>query len=392
MSNSSALEGLKVVDLSRLLPGPFCTMFLADFGAEVIKVESPGIGDYMREVDPVLNGEGVIHLIVNRNKKSLTLDLKSEAGKEAIHKLVAEADVVIESFRPGVVKKLGIDYESLKNINPEIVYCSLTGYGQDGPYKDLPGHDINYLGLAGIMDLNGRGGDSPVLPGAQIADMAGGMTALVSILTSLMARRNTGKGQYIDVSMLDVAFSWNIIPFAWHVFGEPITRGEGHANGGLASYDVYPTKDGRYLSVGAMEEKFWHNICKILGREDLADLHGGGAEDQEKIREELTAVLKEKNLDEWVEKLFKEDTCVSPINKIEEAAEDPQLHHRDMVIETDHPRGGKFKQIGVPFKLSDTPGEVSDPAPSVGEHTVEILKSLGYKDEEIEQFRSNNII
>jgi len=389
-----ALSGIRVLDLTRLLPGPYCTMFLADFGAEVIKVEEPGRGDYMREWPPYINKVGAIHLLVNRNKKSMTLNLKKSEGKEILLELCKQADVLVESFRPGVMDRLGVGYETVRQVNPRLVYCSLSGYGQDGPYRLLPGHDLNYISLAGLLDLCGEPGGDPVIPASQIADLGGGaLMALSGILLALLARERQGVGQFIDVAMLDGTVSWMIRPVACYLAGELIKRGEELAAGGLASYMPYETADGKYIAVGALEEKFWENICRKLGREDLVPIQYGDREKQEYIRRELKMIIKTKTRDEWVqEMMFTGDYCVTPVNNVAEMMEDPQVLHREMVVEIDDPVAGRIKQLGVPIKLSGTPGKVARPAPLLGEHTEEMLSKIGLDRTRIDELKEKGVI
>ncbi|HEX7065458.1 MAG TPA: CoA transferase, partial [Bacillales bacterium] len=281
------LESIRILDLTRLLPGPYCTMLLADFGAEVIKVETPKTGDYARWIEPQLNdGNSAQFHSLNRNKKSMVLNLKSEEGKAVFLQLAQTADVVIESFRPGVMERIGIGYPTLKEINPEIVFCSLTGYGQNGPYAKSPGHDINYLSYSGLLDLQGEQGGRPVVPAAQIADLGGGaLPAAVGIMLALFDREKSGQGQFVDIAMLDGVISWlqTILPdyLATEV---PLKRGELALSGGKACYEVYETKDGRYLAVGALEEKFWREFCEAIGCEDFISLHDAPLREQNRMK------------------------------------------------------------------------------------------------------------
>lgn len=390
----SLLEGVRVLDLTRLLPGPFCTMLLADYGAEVIKVEQPGIGDYGRAVEPLIQGYSARHLTINRNKKSMTLDLKHEKGKAVFRKLAREADVIVESFRPGVMKKLGLSYDEIREINPGIVYCSITGYGQDGPYRNLPGHDINYIGFSGILGLIGLKDGEPVVPGVQIADIGGGsLMALAGILMALFYKQRTGKGQYVDVSMLDGALSW-IAGYAsgYFIDGQVPKRGTLRLSGKYAWYDVYPTKDGKALAVGASEKKFWRRFCELLGKEEWIELHMAGPEIQEQIRQELRQIFRTKDQAEWLKLLMEEETCVGPVYELDEVFSDPQVLARNMVIETNHPVLGVLKQVGFPLKFSEAEGAVRRPAPELGEHTREILTSLGLTADEIEELAAENVI
>ncbi|MEM3594261.1 MAG: CaiB/BaiF CoA-transferase family protein [Candidatus Jordarchaeaceae archaeon] len=390
------LTGIRVLDLTRLLPGDYCTMLLADFGAEVVKVEEPFFGDYVRWYPPIVGQESAMHHLLNRNKKSITLNLKKAKAREILFRLAAEYDVFIESFRPGVSKKLGIDYETLKTINPRLVYLSLTGFGQDGPYKDLPGHDINYIGIAGVLGITGERNGPPIIPGIQIADLSGGMFAAFSVLCGIIARERTGKGQYIDFAMLDGVVSWLTIHAATY-FANNVNpkRGEMPLSGALPFYNVYKTGDGKYLSVGCLEEKFCKNLFKAIGKEDFPineAFQEMRLDKLDKITEELRKIFLTRTRDEWIKLLWEHDVCAGPVNTFEETFKDPHVKARKMVVEIDHPEIGKIKQTGIPVKFSETPGEIRAHAPHLGEHTEEILLKLGYSREEIEQFKGEEII
>ncbi|MDR1731604.1 MAG: CoA transferase [Synergistaceae bacterium] len=388
----NALEGIKVLDLTRLLPGPFATMFLADFGAEVIKVEQPGEGDYARGYEPMRGDRGYRFLIINRNKKSLTLDLKKPEGKEIFRKLARNADVVIESFRPGVMKKLGLDYEALSELNPRLVFCSLSGYGQTGPYRMEAGHDLNYVGSAGIPSLTGKPTGDPVIPGIQIADLAGGLMAVIGILVALQGRGVTGRGQQVDASLFSAAIA--MLPADASVLfggGGIPTRGEGRLTGGWPHYNIYRTKDGRYLACGALEKKFWKNLCGVLGREDLSD-----AIDDKKnfpaLKNLLESTFREHTLNEWLQKLEGRETCITPIKNLDEVFEDPHVVENELVVDVEDAELGRYRQLGQPIKLSETPGRLETTAPKLGEHNEKILTELGYTKEEIASFSRNGII
>lgn len=368
------LDGIKVLDLTRMLPGAFCTMFLADFGAEVIRIEQPGKGDY--ENWPP-------HPVVNRGKKSMSLNLKTPKGRKIFFKLVRQADVVVESFRPGVMDRLGLSCELIKKENPRIIYCAITGFGQESPYRDSPGHDINYISLAGLLDNTGLSGGPPVIPGVQIADLGGAIMALAGILMGLLGREKTGRGQMLDISMTDAAFAMGIYTASLYaVSGGRPARGEGRLTGGKACYQVYRTADSRYISIGALEEKFWANLCRAIGREDLiADLDA-----KPERQKEMIATLKEifltRTLDEWENVLKAADTCFTPVLTLEEAFENPHIKGRGLVQKAGHPVRG-MAQLGQPIKLMETPGRIISAAPRTGEHNREILAWLGYTPEEI---------
>ena len=390
------LEGIKILDLTRLLPGPYGTMLLGDLGAEVIKIEEPERGDYARWNPPQINGVGSRHLLLNRNKKSLTLNLKAPEGKAVLRRMVEQgADVLIEQFRPGVMERLGVGYKDLEKVNPRIIYCSLTGYGQDGPYRDLAGHDLNYIGIAGVLGLTGQKGGSPVIPGIQIGDLiGGGLYAVIGILSALMARQKTGRGQYVDISMLDGVVS--LLPDSAALYfaeGKAPRAGERRLGGGLPQYQVYQTQDGKYLAVGALEEKFWANLSRLIGRPEWAEKIPRELEPRcEEIQKEMARLFQTKTQKEWLDLLMHEDTCVTAVQSLDEVFADPQVRSRQMLVETTHPKAGRVRQIGVPIKFSETPGEIRMPAPEIGEHTEEILGELGFAQEEIDRLRKMSVI
>lgn len=387
------LEGIKVLDLSRLLPGPFCTQMLGDLGAEVIKVEEVQGGDYARWMPPRGKGDSGYFVSLNRNKKSIKLDLRNEAGREVFLKLAATADVVVEQFRPGIMDKLAVGYEVLSSINPRIIMCSITGYGQTGPYKDLAGHDINYLNLTGISDTTGNYKGKPISSGVQMADVAGGsLWAGFSILGAIIAREKTGRGQYIDVSMSDCVFTlMTMLVGAYNFDKTPLTRGEWMLNGACAWYDFYKTKDDRWIGLGMLEDKFWKTFCKAIGREDYIKKQFGSRPVQEEMRGELEALFASKTADEWMKELEPLDACASRVNTLEEAMNDPHLVERGMLIEIDHPIDGKIKSLAFPVKFSDTPYSVKLPPPEFGQHTIEILEKLGYTTSAIEELKNKGV-
>jgi crotonobetainyl-CoA:carnitine CoA-transferase CaiB-like acyl-CoA transferase len=354
-------------------------------------VEEPKIGDYIRWFPPFMGKMSARHLLINRNKKSITLDLKIAKGKEVFLKLASQSDIVIEGFRPGVMKRLGLDYETLQGINPKIIYCSLSGYGQDGPYKNLVGHDINYIGFAGILDITGRKGEPPTVPGILAGDIGGGMMALIGILLALQSRNRTGRGQFVDMSMLD-----GLIPWLYHIAGDYFatnqcpSRGDSRVTGGYACYTVYPTKDEKYVTVGALEEKFWKNLCQAVGREELTS-EQFVPERQEELKKIFTQIFLTKTRDEWIEKFKDIEICFGPVNTLAEALRDPQVLHRHMVLEAPNTLMSEITQLGIPIKLSETPGKTRRPAPELGEDNEDILKGLGYSGKEIEEMRANKV-
>ncbi len=392
-----ALEGLKVIDLSRLLPGPYCSMVLADLGADVIKIEDPGLGDYSRYqgfkkgAKPRSSFE-----ILNRNKRSLTLNLKSDAGKEILKKLCATADVVLEGFRPGVMDRLGVGYETLKAINPKIVYCAITGYGQDGPYKNRPGHDLNYLGYAGIIDMTGPKDGTPSIIGTQVADLAGGaLSAVVGILAALQARNVTGKGQFVDIGMMQASFALNILNWSEQLdhAEKDIRRGDTNITGKFACYGVYRCQDGRYVTLGALEAKFWENFCKRTGHEEWIPIQL--SEDpavKARLQKEVTDLFLSKPASHWLGLLEEEDICFGPVSSVRESANDPQLKFSGMFYDAPNSAGEPMKHISLGIKLSATPAVHQRPAPKSSEHTELILGELGYDGAAISKLKGEGVV
>jgi crotonobetainyl-CoA:carnitine CoA-transferase CaiB-like acyl-CoA transferase len=383
------LDSIKVLDLTRLLPGAVATMLLGDFGADVIKIEEPGAGEPMRRMPPLVNGEGAYFLATHRNKRSVALDLKAEAGRAAFLRLVEKADVVVESFRPGVMRRLGLDYESLREVNPRLIYCAVTGYGQDGPYAGRAGHDINYIAVAGLLGLNGARGGAPVIPGAQMADLAGGaLQAVVGILLALAARERTGRGQAVDISMTDGVLSLMVIPLAtMFATGRAPERGAETLTGRFACYHVYETSDGRHVALGALEPKFWAAACRALGCEELIASQFAGGEEQARSVETVRRIFRRRSAAEWLEVFAATDACLELASDPQEAISHPQAAHRGLICELDHPAHGPLKQIAPAVRLSETPGEMRLAPPRLGEHTREVLMEAGYSDDEIERMK-----
>ncbi len=380
------LQGIRVIDLTRLLPGPYCTMLLADLGAEVIKIETPGLGDYMRVIPPLmrdpLTGEPVnaTFLLINRNKQSVALNFRHPQGKTVLLRLAQTADVFIESFRPGAASRWGIGYEHLRECNPRLVYCSLSGYGQNGPYRERAGHDLNYIALAGLLAVNGTAGGPPVPPGVQIADLSGGMLATIAILAALVARTRTGAGQYLDVSLFDGALSWagTMIGGAYAT-GAPLERGRMQLNGGMACYNVYETRDGKYLTIAAIEPHLWASFCKGVGREDLI----ARAQEMDAIPE-VAAIIRSRTLDEWLTLAQTLDACIEPVRDFGETLNDPQVRARGLVNDV-----GGIPHISSVFTFAHVP---PTPAPRQGQHTRRVLQHLGMSEEEINALEKDNII
>jgi crotonobetainyl-CoA:carnitine CoA-transferase CaiB-like acyl-CoA transferase len=383
------LQGFKMLDLSRLLPGPYCSLLLADLGMEVLKIEDLEQGDYMRKMGPVREQDSGYFLAINRNKKSMRLNLRVQEGKEIFYKLIESYDIVLESFRPGVMGRLGIGYQELRKKNPRVVLCSLSGYGQDGPYQERSGHDVNYIGLGGVLELTGEKDKSPVIPAVQIADLgAGGMMAAIAILAAALHREKTGEGQFLDISMLDGVVSWlSIHAGKFLMDGDLPNRGQMHLAGRYACYQVYPTADGRHMSLGALEPKFWKNFCETIHRRELIPKQFIEGDQQVRIIEEIRSLFKTKTQKEWVDLFKNADACCEPILTLEEVFAHPQVLHREMVKEFEHPVEGRFRAVGNPIKSSGFQFETRTPPPRYGEHTLEVLKSIGYSNKEIQHFK-----
>ncbi|MDP0493557.1 MAG: CaiB/BaiF CoA-transferase family protein [Fusobacterium sp. JB021] len=392
-----ALTGLKILDFSTLLPGPYATLMLADLGAEVLKISSPTKGDIVANYPPFIEDSRLSanQAWLGRNKKNMFLNLKSEEGINIVKKLVEDYDIVVEQFRPGVMKRLGLDYETLKSINPRLIYCSLTGYGQTGPMKNNAGHDINYLARSGNMSYSGRKSTGPVLTNMQIADIGvGSLHSVVGILAAVNYRNTTGKGQYIDVAMFD-----GLIPFhamegaSFLATGVESKREETRLNGG-SMYDFYETKDNRYLSVGSLEPKFWKNFCECINLTNLIELTVM-PENVSEIKEIIKNRLKEKTLNEWMDIFKGKDVCVEPVLNMKEALiDDEQIKAREMVVEVKVPNTEKLKikQMGSPIKLSECPVKYYEGGYPLGYHTKEVLVKLGYSEDEIKKLLKDEII
>ena len=384
----SALAGLKVLDLSRLLPGGFCSLLLADLGADVLKVEDTGMGDYVRWSAPAYDGahdsaKSAHFLALNRGKRSIRLNLKEQDGREVLLRLAREHDVLLESFRPGVMDRLGVGYERLREENPGLVYCAITGYGQNGPYRDRPGHDMNYLGLIGLLGLTGEPDGPPIQAAGQIADIGGGaLMAAVGILAALRERDRSGEGQLVDVSMSDGALSWlALVAGRYLCDGRPPRRGEIELAGGLLCYRPYRCSDG-WVTLGALEPKFWQEWCRGVGREDLVerqfDPPGTDA------HAEVERVFAERTRAEWQRFASERDCCLEPVLDLDQALDSELVRAREMIVELEQPGADRpVRQLGVPIKLSRTPGRPGGPGPALGEHTRPVLESLGYSAGEI---------
>jgi len=393
------LSDVRVLDLTRLLPGGFCSLLLADFGAEVLKVEDTGMGDYIRWAPPYygsdeqqeLGTRSALYLSLNRGKRSIRLDLKSDAGREALLRLVERYDVVLDGFRPGVLDKLGVGYEQMRDANSAIVYCAITGYGQDGPYTQRAGHDMNYLGLVGLLGLTGAKDGPPVQSGGQIADLGGGaLMAAFGVMAALHERRRSGRGQMVDISMADGALSWlALVAGRYFCDGEVPRRGEQQLAGGLLCYYPYEAADG-WVTCGALEPKFWAAFCNGIKRPDLIEkqFEAPGSDTWREVAE----VFRGRTREEWKTFNDEHDCCIEPVLDLDEALDSELVQAREMVTAIEQPGLGTVRQLGVPVKMSRTPGDPTRPAPAFGEHTDEVLREAGYSDEEIAAMRKSGAV
>jgi alpha-methylacyl-CoA racemase len=395
--SSGALGDVRVLDLSRLLPGGFCSLLMADLGADVLKVEDTGMGDYVRWAEPHYEGversaASSLFLALNRGKRSARVNLKTEQGQEVLKRLVREHDVLLESFRPGVLDRLGVGFEVLRGENPGLVYCAITGYGQDGPYRDRSGHDMNYLGLNGLLGLTGEKDGPPIQAAGQIADLGGGaLMAAFGILAALRERDRSGEGQFVDISMHDGAMSWlAMVAGRYLCDGEVPRRGGLELAGSLVCYRPYPCADG-WVTLGALEPKFWQAWCRGVGREDLIEKQFEGPDSE--TRAEVERVFMERTRDEWQAFASEHDCCLEPVLELDEALESELARARGMVISLAQPGAAKeVRQLGVPVKLSRTPGAAKGPGPGLGEHTREVLEAVGYSGEEIDGLEQSGAV
>ena len=392
------LDGITVLELARVAPAELPGMMFADMGADVLKIETP------EEETPTPDAmRRAAFAYVNRNKRSLALNLKAPEGQALFKRLAATADIIVEGFRPGVMKRLGADYETVRALNPRIVYCSLSGFGQNGPYRDYPAHDMNYLSLAGVLTLIGEPGRKPVIPLNLVADYAGAsLHGALGVMFALFARERTGKGQHVDVSYLDTTVALLAATPNMRFFfsdGMAPKRGEGFLGGSYPYYAIYETRDRKLLTIGCTEPWLWENFCKAINRPDFAEfarkpdqfVRAANAEEV-RAREEIEAIIRTRTRDEWWDDLVKADVCVGKVYEPEEMVKDPQVQARDMVVEVRHPTHGTITEFGVPIKLSETPGTVRLAAPASGEHTDEVLRGLGLSAAEIRGLRASRVV
>jgi len=384
------LSDVRVLDLTRLLPGGFCSLLLADFGADVVKVEDTAMGDYVRWAPPFYGTEeqaslgtrSALYLALNRGKRSVRLDLKSDRGREALLRLAREFDVVLESFRPGVLDRLGCGYEALRDQNPRIVYCAITGYGQTGSNTARAGHDMNYLGLNGLLGLTGEPDGRPIQPAGQIADLGGGaLMAAFGVMAALRERERSGEGQLVDVSMTDGSLAWLAMVAAQYLCdGAVPQRGSGSLTGGFACYLPYEAADG-YVTCGALEPKFWRNFCEGVDRPDLIDKQFVAPDSD--VWPPIAEIFRSRTREEWRAFNDEHDAMIEPVLDLDEALDSELVREREMVVEMEQPELGPVRLLGLPIKLSRTPGDAARAAPALGEHTEEVLREAGLGDEEI---------
>lgn len=379
-----ALDGIKIMNMCWIGPGAFCTEMLSDLGADVIRISDVDPGKH--SALPMMVFEAYPGL---RNCRTLGINLKTEEGREVFGDLAKSADVMMEGFRPGVSKRLGIDYDTIKELNPRIVYASLSGYGHDGPYRDIVGHELNYIAISGLLDLTGPKGGTPAIPGAVVADWVGGLSAGVGILAALVARDRSGKGQFLDVSITDAITEVTSMQTNPYLYKRGIVpkRGETIWNGMYPWYNVYETKDKKHITIATLEPKFFANLCRLLSCEEFVPHQFDEGEKRDEMFRFFSDKFKTKTRNEWVELLMYADTCFAPVLGIDEVEFDPQLIARQMILESDHPTAGRLKQIGSMHKLSDSPVKVRNWVTGFGQHTGEILREIGYTDNHISELR-----
>lgn len=392
--NDGPLSGLKILDLTRLLPGGYATLLMADLGADVIKIEEPGKGDYIRWTPPIVGTMSSGHIALNRNKRSVTLNLKHERGRAVLERLVEGADVLIESFRPGVMERLGVGYGSLSEINERLIYCAISGYGQTGPRSQAAGHDANYISYAGVLSVIGPEEGPPVLPGVQVGDLAGGgMAAVIGVLAAAHRRHQTGLGDFVDISMMDGAMSWLTIHAGDFVAtGEDPQRERMHLSGRFPCYRIYPAADG-YLTVGALEAPFWKALCEAIDRPDLLDDAFAMGTRRDEVIRSLDDLFATKTRAAWMEVLGDADCCVAPVKDFSEAFTDEQVLAREMVFDAEIEGVGAWKHIGNPVKMTGAAGRVDrSPPPGMGEHTAEVLADAGIDAGELAELRAEGVV
>ena len=394
---AGALDGYRVLDLSRILSGPYCTMALADFGAEVIKVERPGSGDDTRAWGPpFVGGQSAYYLSINRSKRSITVDLGQEQGREIIYALARVCDVAIENFRPGTADRIGVGYERLRQENSQLIYCSISGFGQDGPYRDRPGYDALAQAMSGMMSITGEPDGPPTKHGMSIADIGAGMWAALAIVSALLARERTGEGQYIDISLLDAQISWlTYTAGSYFATGRNPER-YGSAHPSIVPYQPFATADG-YLMLAVGNDRLWQRFCEVVNRPELGTRSGFATSAERVVNrgaviDVVAEIMRQRSTAEWMSMLEEAGIPAGPINTVAQALNDPHVLAREMVVTLDHPTAGEISVTGNPAKFSATSGETPSAPPVLGEHTDEILRSLGYTESRIAELRAQAIV
>ncbi len=397
MTNSAALEGVKVLDLTQIMAGPYCTMMLADMGADVVKVEKPNGGDDTRRMGPpFIEGESAAFLGINRNKRSIVVDLRSDEGREIVMEMARGYDVLVQNFRPGSLERMGLGYEQARELNPAMVYCTISGFGVTGPYARRGGFDLVTQGMSGLMSVTGHPGSAPTKVGVPVCDLNAGMFAAIGILTAYINRLKTGEGQHVDTSLLEGGIAYTFWESAMYFATGAVPGPKGSAHRLTAPYQAFETSDG-YVNVGAANQANWERLCAAIGREELvSDAKFAEPRDRMDNLDELIATLErtfsQKSSEYWLDALEAAGVPAGPIYDIEQVYRDPQVRAREMVVETDHPVAGRTSNIGIPIKLSETPGRFQRPAPTLGQHTDEALRELGRTDAEIAALRSQGIV
>ena len=393
------LEGVRVLDLTRVLAGPFCTMMLGDLGADVIKVERPGAGDDVRAWGPPFapGGESAYFLCVNRNKRSITVDLKAPAGRDLIRDMARHADVLVENFKTGTMDEMGLPYAALRDANAGLIYCSITGFGTTGPYRDLPGYDLIAQAMGGIMSITGDVDGMPMKVGVPIVDLTTGMFAAVAILAALRVKEQTGRGQRIDMALLDSQIAWLGNVASNYLIGGTPARRLGNAHPNITPYEVFPTRDG-HVALAVGNDGQWRRFCQVAGAPHLADqadfkTNADRVRNREKLVPVMGDLMRRHTSQEWMDLLRKDEIPCGPIQTVDRALEDPQVLAREMVLETRHPTAGPIKMVGSPLKLAETPPEVRLPPPTLGQHTEEVLREvLGLAPQAVAELRARKVI
>lgn len=387
------LKGVRILDFSRLLPGPLATMLLADMGADVIKIEDPDNPDYIRDFEPMMEGTSAFYYALNRSKKSLAVNYLEQDGKRIIYELVKSADVVVEQYRPGVMKALGLDYETLIQYNPKLIYASITGYGQTSSMAQVAGHDLNYIAMAGLLGINGSGADSVVIPGFQLADIAGGAyMAMNAILAALFQRERRGVGEHLDIAMADAVVPLTTLPFAeYQATGKVTERGAFQLSGGLANYNVFRCADGKFIALGSLEPKFWNQICAALNKPEWANVILEGESAHAAVKLELKSMFQEQTRDYWVTFFKGKEVCVSAVNELDELASNTYLQEKNAFTKQ-HINGKEFFTVNMPIAFQSGKQNTSWIAPKLGEDTIAILRNMNISESEIQRLKSLNIV